>query len=89
MAGAAMIRLTTGTACLTIVQNTHTRIKEPPNLGLISIICVLTGDFNHRASHDFLWAEDTKLDSNDIFRIRSGLIETRWHSTILVKDLCL
>jgi hypothetical protein len=89
MTGAAMIRLTTGTARLTIVQNTHTRIKEASNLGLISIIGILTGNLNHGASHDFIWAEDTELDSNDILRIRSGLIETRWHSTILVKDLCL
>ena len=82
-----MVGLATGATRLAIIQNTHAWIKEASNFGLVAIICVLTGNLNHRAPHDFLWAEDTELDSNNIFSIRSGLIETRWHSTILIKDL--
>jgi hypothetical protein len=87
MTGAAVIRLTTGATHFTIVQYTHTRIKQTSNLRLITIVCGLRRNFHHRAAFNLLRREDAELDANDGLDIRSSLIETGWHSVLDIESV--
>ena len=64
-----MIRLAATPAGLSIVQNTHTGIKETSNAGLISIVGSRVCDFYHRTTLNLFWAENAKLNSYDWFNI--------------------
>jgi hypothetical protein len=69
MARAGVIRLAATPARLSIVQNTHTRIKETSNARLISIIGTCVCDFYHRTTLNLFWAENAKLNSYDWFNV--------------------
>jgi hypothetical protein len=69
MARAGMIRLAAGPTGLSIVQNTHAGIKEPPNARLIPIIGPRICNFHHRTTLNLFWAENAKLNSYDWFNI--------------------
>jgi hypothetical protein len=67
--GALMVCLTTAAASLSIVQNTHSRIKEATNSGLIAIICSCICNFNYGTSFNLIRTEDSKLNSDDWLNI--------------------
>jgi hypothetical protein len=69
MAGAVMIGLAAGTADFSIVQDTHTRIKETSDLGFVSFIRGVRGNFYHRAPLDLLRRKDAELNTHDRFDI--------------------
>jgi hypothetical protein len=77
--GASVIGLAAGTTCLAIVQNTHTGIKESTNLRFISFICILRGDFYDGTSLNLLRTENSELNPNNRFNLRSRSIETCGH----------
>ena len=79
VAGASVIGLATGTACLSIIKYTHARIKETTDLWFIALIRVLCCDFYDGTSLNLFGAKDSKLDSHDRFNIRVRSIETSGH----------
>ena len=64
-----MIRLAATPAGLSIVQNTHTGIKETSNAGLISIVGSCICDFDPGPSLNLLGTEDPELNANDRLNI--------------------
>jgi len=79
MAGAVMICLTTTPTGLTIIQNTHTRIKEAPNARLSSIIRSRIGNLYHGPLLNLFRAKDAKLDANYWLDIRIRAMNSGWH----------
>jgi hypothetical protein len=70
VARTAVIGLPTAAARLTIIQNTHTRVKEASNARLISIICACIGDLHHGATLNLIWTENPELDTHHGLNIR-------------------
>jgi hypothetical protein len=69
---AVIIRLSTRTALLTILENTHSRVEETSNLGLITFICVIGCNFYNRSPLNLIWRENAKLDTHDWLNFRRG-----------------
>jgi len=63
--GAVVIRLATAAAGLAIVQNTHARIEQAPDAGLIAIVGPGIRDLDDRALLDLIGTEDTELNANN------------------------
>jgi hypothetical protein len=72
MTRAIIVGLAAGTALLAILQDTHARIKETTNLGLISLIGIIGSDFNYRPFLNLIGRENTELDTQDRFNFRRG-----------------
>jgi hypothetical protein len=83
MAGTAVIRLTTASTRLSIIKNTHSRVKESCNPWLISIVSSCICDFYNRASFDFFRAEDSKLYTHDWLNIGIRPNNSWGHRSIL------
>jgi len=46
VAGASVVGLAAGAACLAIVQNTHAGVEETADFGFIALIGILRSDFD-------------------------------------------
>jgi len=47
VAGASMVGLAAGAACLSIIQNAHAGVKEAADFGFIALIGILRSDFDN------------------------------------------
>jgi hypothetical protein len=79
MTRATMICLCTAAARLTIVQHTHTRIKETSNARLISIVCATICDFYDGTSLNLFRTENPELDTHHGLDIRIWTMHTSGH----------
>ena len=80
--GATVIRLATRTTYFTIVQHTHTRVKEATDLRLIALMRDVGRDLHHRAPFNLLRREDTELNADDGLNVRSMLVKSVRHSVL-------
>lgn len=87
VAGASVVGLAAGAARLSIVQNTHSGVKEATDFGFIALIGVLRCDFNNRTTLNLLGAENTELDSNDGFNFGTWSVETCGHLLFLLNEV--
>jgi hypothetical protein len=72
----SVICLATRTTDFSVLQNTHSGIKEAPNLGLIALKGGLCRNFHNRSLLNLIGRFDAELDANHRLYIRSGLIES-------------
>lgn len=79
---ARVIRLTTAAASLSVVQNTHTRIKEAADTGLIAIVGASIRNLNHRATLNLVGAEDAELNTYNRLNIRIWTYDSCRHSPL-------
>ncbi len=79
MTRAAVICLSTTAACLPIVENTHARVKETSNTGLISIVGSTVRDLHDRTVFNLFRAENPELDTHHGLDIRIWTVHTSGH----------
>ncbi len=79
VAGTVVIRLVTAAARLSVVENTHTGVKETSDARLISIVGARICDFYDGTLLDLLRTEDTELNSDDRLDIRTRTNESSGH----------
>ena len=72
----AVIRLTAGSADLSVVQDPHAGIKETADLGLIALKGGLCDDFHNGSLLNLVGRHNTELDADHRLYIRSGLIKS-------------
>jgi len=74
MARAVVIRLTTRATLLSVIQDTHSRVKEATNLGFVALIRSIGCNFYDRATLNLIGAENAELDPKNglNFRITVG-----------------
>jgi hypothetical protein len=67
MSRALVIRLTTTPTLLSIINHSHSWVKEAPNLWLVALVGSCVGDLHHRALFNLIWTEHAELNANDWF----------------------
>jgi len=67
---ARMIRLPTTTTGLSIIENTHSGVKQASNTGLIAIVCTCVCNFHYGTAFNLIGTKDPKLNTNNWFNVR-------------------
>jgi hypothetical protein len=79
MAGAPMICLPTAPTCLTIIENTHTRIEQAANTRLVAVVCARICHFYDGSLFNLIRTENPELDTDHGLDIRIWTMKSGWH----------
>jgi hypothetical protein len=84
VSGASVICLAAAATRLPIVENTHSRVKETTNTGLIPIVRTGIRNFHYGALFNLIGPENPKLDTHHRLDIRIRTMDSCGHLSYVV-----